>query len=88
MGYKIVFELLVSEIEKTMIETHKINVSEIMITALQAELKAKHDIMIATRFHDEREKIKELSRENNCLRERLERKSSPVITIGVRKPFR
>jgi len=85
VGIKIGFELLISEVEKAMIEKYKINVSKVCVEALQTELKLKYDLMLACQFHDERAKITVLEKENDCLRQRLERKSQPVIHLGVRR---
>ena len=85
MGHKCLFELHFSDNEKRLVEHFKIDIAKICVQSIVAELKMRYDIVEATRFHDEKERIIKLSKENECLRNRLDMKSSPIIHLGGRR---
>ena len=85
MGHVCKFEMHFSDNEKRLVEHYQIDIAKICVQSVTAELKMRHDIAEATKFHDEKERIIKLSKENECLRNRLDMKSSPIIHLGGRR---
>ena len=88
MGHLITVELFLSQLDKAIIEKYRICVPEICVNAVVDTLKAHRDVEISTRFNDDKKVAAMLQKENDALREALDRKCQPLITIGVRKSFR